>query len=76
MCQPALGGGACDLVGELMLVCEEGEPTRPRPTKPVETGMVGSETPAFRCGGWGEPQRFPFPLQPHNEHIRERVPTV
>ena len=22
------------------------------------------------------PHRFPFPLQPHNEHTQERVPTV
>jgi hypothetical protein len=34
----------------------------------VQTSVRESETPAFRCGGWGEPQPFFRSLQQLGEH--------
>ena len=38
----------------------------------VATGSGRSETPAFLCGGWGEPQPIVRELQQFGEYAQER----
>ncbi len=49
-------------------------PSEARPAMPVGSGMAGSETPAFRCGGWGEPQPARRALQRRGEAARSGSP--
>ena len=69
-----LGGGACDLMGEVMLVCEEGEPVRPDRRGLLNQASSDRKTSAFRCGGWGSRNRSASRYSRHSEPIEKQHP--
>ena len=53
--QARLGGGACDIVGELMLMYEEGEPARPERERLWEQALANRNPPHSDVGAGGAP---------------------
>ncbi len=51
-----------------------GGPSEARPALPVGSDRAGSGAPAFRCGGWGEPQPGRRALQQRGEPARSGSP--
>ncbi len=53
-----------------------GESSEVRVPMAVASGIGRSEPPAFRCGGWGEPQPIVRELQQFGEHALETTRTT